>query len=80
MKNTTTGRDTFIVCKALAYAILTIQSLPKEWQELSDCQDMKLLLDRYSGRNQVVYDNHLEEARWHMEHCPNRVVVPFKKM
>lgn len=42
-----TGRDGYIVCKALAYAIAYIQSLPKERQEYSDCCDMVELLRHY---------------------------------
>jgi hypothetical protein len=39
-----TGRDHFIMCKALAYAIVAIGRLPKEWQEQSDREDMLALL------------------------------------
>ena len=35
-----TGRDGYILAKALAYAIATIQSLPVIRQEASDCDDM----------------------------------------
>jgi hypothetical protein len=37
-------RDNFILAKALAYAIEAIESLPKNRQEWSDCQDMKAIL------------------------------------
>jgi hypothetical protein len=41
-----TGRDEYIVNKALAYAILTIDRLPQVFQERSDQADMKRLLAR----------------------------------
>ena len=40
-----TGRDDYLVRKALAYAIETIEGLPKRWQEQSDQQQMLLLLE-----------------------------------
>ena len=40
-----TGRDFYIVAKALAYAIETIESLPERWQEYQDCLDMKAILE-----------------------------------
>lgn len=40
-----TGRDGYIIAKALAYAIETIERLPDEWQEFSDKEDMKMLFD-----------------------------------
>jgi hypothetical protein len=39
-----TGRDRYIVCQALAYAIETIASLPERFQEWSSREDMKALL------------------------------------
>jgi len=39
-----TGRDYDIFAKALAYAITTIDSLPRIRQEASDCDDMRRLL------------------------------------
>jgi len=39
-----TGRDTYIIAKALAYGITTIDHLPKERQEGSDRDDMERLL------------------------------------
>jgi len=44
-----TGRDHWLLCKALAYAIETIGRLPKRWQERSDRQDMIKLLDALSA-------------------------------
>jgi len=43
-KESVTGRDGYILCKALAYAINVIERLPETRQEWSDCQDMKLIL------------------------------------
>ncbi len=40
-----TGRDTYIIAKALAYAIKTIESLPERWQEHSDYLDMKAIFE-----------------------------------
>ena len=39
-----TGRDGFIITKALAYAITMIDSLPAEKQEWSDRQDMVAIM------------------------------------
>jgi hypothetical protein len=39
-----TGRDGYIIAKALAYAIVSIEGLPEKRREWSDAQDMKLLL------------------------------------
>jgi hypothetical protein len=39
-----TGRDGYIIAKALAYAISAIEALPPRWQEWSDCEDMKAIL------------------------------------
>jgi hypothetical protein len=47
MSNGITGRDGYIICKALAYAIETIERLPQRWQELGDLEDMKLILDEH---------------------------------
>lgn len=38
-------RDLFLVKKALAIAILAIERQPGPFQSVSDCQDMKALLD-----------------------------------
>jgi hypothetical protein len=43
--NSITGRDAYIVAKALVYAVETIEALPERWQEWSDCQDMKAILE-----------------------------------
>jgi hypothetical protein len=40
-----TGRDGYIIAKALAYAIEVIDALPKELRSLSDQADMKAILD-----------------------------------
>jgi hypothetical protein len=40
-----TGRDAYILAKALAYAIQTIEALPERWQEWSDCRDMQAILE-----------------------------------
>jgi hypothetical protein len=40
-----TGRDGYLICKALAYAIEAIHALPRKWQEEGDAEDMRLLLE-----------------------------------
>ena len=37
-------RQVYVMAKALAYAIKTIEALPKRWQEFSDKEDMKIIL------------------------------------
>jgi len=44
-----TGRDGYILCKALAYAILCIERLPPRWQEFSDKEDMKVMLEYFAN-------------------------------
>jgi hypothetical protein len=43
--NSITGRDAYIVAKALVYAIETIEGLPERRQEGSDCQAMKAIFE-----------------------------------
>jgi hypothetical protein len=40
-----TGRDSYILAKALAYAVACIDSLPREKQEVSDRDDMAVLFN-----------------------------------
>ena len=40
-----TGRDGYIFCKALAYAIEAINRLPPEWQQVDEQQDMLALFN-----------------------------------
>ncbi len=61
-----TGRDGYIVCKALAYAIVTIERLPDMWQELSDRDDMKKLLDHFSTSERMTH-YYMTGARSHVE-------------
>jgi hypothetical protein len=42
-----TVRETYVMAKALAYAIKTIEALPRRWQEYSDKEDMKLILHKH---------------------------------
>lgn len=61
-----TGRDGFIVAKALAYAITAIEQLPSRWQERSDCNDMRAILNAWFGqsvRNWVIHNarDHLHQ-------------------
>lgn len=66
MVESVTGRDASVVCKALAYAIHTIESLPFEYRENSDMADMKTLLEHYAASNYGV-GYYMENARSHME-------------
>jgi hypothetical protein len=40
-----TGRDDYVMAQALAYAIEAIEYLPDEWQEWSNQEVMKLMLN-----------------------------------
>lgn len=44
--NNITGRDSFIIAKALCYAIETMECLPERQRESGDCDDMRRLLAR----------------------------------
>jgi len=48
-----TGRDGYIVCQALVYAIEVIAALPIEYQEWSNREDMKALLAAYTSKGKV---------------------------
>ena len=50
-----TGRDGYIVKKALAYAIETIERLPEQWQEWHDKEDMKKILAASVSSNMIDY-------------------------
>lgn len=58
-----TGRDGYIVRKALAYAITAIDGLPVEWREESDRDDMAALLQAHT---EGAPDYFLNEARIHL--------------
>ena len=45
MSDGITGRDKLTIAKALAYAIVSIERLPEEWQATSDLNDMKTLFN-----------------------------------
>jgi hypothetical protein len=62
--STITGRDHTIICKALAYAIVAIEHLPEKWQEWSDKEDMRALLDAMAGEDR---DYIITTARSHLE-------------
>ena len=51
-----TGRDDYIIAKALAYAIATIPHLPKAFQESSDRDDMLQLLRAVHPNAQHLLD------------------------
>lgn len=60
-----TGRDTYLVCKGLAYAITSIARLSGQWQESSDMRDMRKLLRALAGGE--AGDIYLACARSHLE-------------
>jgi hypothetical protein len=64
MSNSVTGRDHAAICKALAYAIVAIERLPDLWQEWSDKEDMRALLDVIAGKDRDYY---ITTARAHLE-------------
>jgi hypothetical protein len=82
-----TGRDGFIIRKALAYAIEAIESLPKCWQERSDTDEMIQLLNAATADPdyfRIVARSHLERrgievknARIVLAKREPGVVVPF---
>jgi hypothetical protein len=53
-----TGRDNYIIAKALAYAIQAIDDLPTHWQEKGDQDDMKRLLE-----HMIASDDQLAEVQ-----------------
>ena len=64
MKNIT-GRDGYVIAKALAYAIEAIAALPEERQELGDQDDMKAILEAmYPGDGQLAHL--IQGARAHL--------------
>jgi hypothetical protein len=68
-----TGRDGYIVCKALTYAIETIEALPKKWQEWSDKEDMITLLEAISP-NADERAMMRTAVRSHMQQCGMTVI------
>jgi hypothetical protein len=58
-----TGRDGYIIAKALAYAIEAIGRLPEEAQEASDREDMIALLNHHSPKDA---DRERKAARAHL--------------
>jgi hypothetical protein len=48
-----TGRDGYILCKALAYGIETIERLPECWQESGDKEDMVALLQEMTADDRL---------------------------
>lgn len=59
-----TGRDGYIVCQALGYAITCIERLPEDQQEWSNCEDMKYLLAHLASD---LFDFYLNNAREHID-------------
>ena len=61
-----TGRDGYIICKALAYAIETIERLPEERQEKSDKSDMEKLFNHLARGDADFILHMLDQARAHI--------------
>jgi hypothetical protein len=61
-----TGRDSYIYMQALAYAIVAIELRPEEYQEWSNKEDMKLLLDHHCIGWQKFKQHLLDGARAHL--------------
>ena len=59
-----TGRDSYIILKALAYASITIERLPDAFQERSDRMDMIAILNATAGESANYF---LTTARSHIE-------------
>jgi hypothetical protein len=53
-----TGRDGYVIAKALAYAIQAIDDLPGHWQEKGDQADMIRLLE-----HMIANDDQLAEVQ-----------------
>ena len=60
-----TGRDGYIFCKALAYAIEAIDRLPPEWQQADEQRDMVALFNWVTSADRQ--DNLRLIARAHLE-------------
>lgn len=56
-------RSQLVMAKALAYAIRVIESLPVEWREESDKEDMKVLLSQFSVFAGIATNS----ANWHLD-------------
>jgi hypothetical protein len=63
-----TGRDGYVMAQALAYAIEAIEHLPDEWQEWSNKEDMKLLLNTLhpgmAENLRIAARGHIEQIGW----------------
>jgi len=59
-------RDRFILCNALAYAIVTINRLPPRQQEASNARDMEVILDHLTERF-LSSEHFLEGALRHID-------------
>jgi hypothetical protein len=62
-RESVTGRDGYLICQALGYAITAIEALPDEFQERSNARDMRQLLSYLTKR----HDHFLLNARKHLE-------------
>ncbi len=60
-----TGRDAYIVTKAICYAIVSIDSLPQAWQEASDRDDMETILTARVP-DPAMREHHMTSARAHL--------------
>jgi hypothetical protein len=62
------GRDGYVMAQALAYAIEAIEHLPDKWQEWSNKEDMKLLLNTLhpgmAENLRIAARGHIEQIGW----------------
>jgi hypothetical protein len=68
-----TGRDGYLIRQALAYAVTAIELLPKERQEQSNAQDMRLIL--YSMCDPSLRQHFLDNARAHLTGIRRRLTT-----
>jgi hypothetical protein len=61
--NNITGRDGYLMMQALAYTIVAIGLRPEEYQEWSNREDMKLLLQHHAGN---LAQHFLNNAEMHL--------------
>jgi len=69
-----TGRDGYLLAQAFAYAITAIELRPKRWQEWSNKEGMKLLLDHLVP-NPYAKEHLLEGAKFHLTGTDHPTIV-----
>jgi len=67
MRQGVTGRDDYILKKALAYAIVCIRGLPSDRQEIPDRNDMLKLFEHFCDSNPLQQYFFINGARSHID-------------